>query len=84
MSHDALFRFGMGSVLLNASQKEEAFAPRALKACVEAVEAQFSSQRIGLATFAVTDLFRPEMKRRANSAKALDLRAGSAVVPSKS
>lgn len=84
MSHDALFQLGMGSVLLNASQKEETFAARTLKACAEAICIGSPSHRFGLAAFAVADLFRPEMKRRGNSAKALTLRAGSAVVPSKS
>ncbi len=37
MSHDALFQLGMGSVRLNASQKEEIIRVRTLTACVGAI-----------------------------------------------
>lgn len=83
MSHDTLFQLGMGSVQLNASQKEETFGARALNVRAEDICMGSPSHRFGHAA-AVADLFRPEMKRRGNSAKALALRAGSAVVPSKS
>ncbi len=83
MFHDALFQLGMGSVLLNASQKEETFVARALKACVEAFCVS-PGLRVELAATAVMDPFRPGIRRRGNSAKAPILRVGSAAVPSRS
>lgn len=80
MSHDTLFQLGMDSVLLNASQKEDTFVTCALASRVEAGCTHRPNLRFALAANAVTGLFRPEMKRRGNSAKALTLRAGSAVV----
>ncbi|MGW9332141.1 hypothetical protein [Bosea sp. NPDC055594] len=67
MSHDAPFQLRMGSVLLNASQKEETFAASALTALTEAT---CIGSRAGLAAHAAARRH-AEKKSRNNSAKAL-------------
>lgn len=83
MSYDALFQLGMGSVELDATQTEEPFAARALRACAKVLHVVCQSERIGLAAFAVADLFRAEKRDRGNSAKTLILPAGPARRPSR-
>ncbi len=70
MSYDTLFQLGMGSVLLNASQTEDALARHAA-ACVEAIDVAMQGRELGFAELAVAALFRAEKKSRGNSAKAL-------------
>lgn len=77
MSQDALFQLGMGSVSLNAAQKEETFAARALKACAGAIRIGVPGRRFGHA-----DPFGAEFKRRDESTKIRIPRAGSAFLPS--
>jgi len=71
MSYDTLFQLGMGSVLLNASQTEDALARHAAAACVEAIDVALQSRNLGFAELAVAALFHAEKKSRGNSAKAL-------------
>jgi len=73
MSYDALFQLGMGSVELDATQTEEPCAKRAMKSLVRVLRAVRPSERIGLAAFAIADLFRAEKRERGNSAKRLIL-----------
>jgi hypothetical protein len=61
----------MGSVLLNASQKEETLAKRAYRARAEAIHLAPQSRGAGFVELAVADLFRAGKKSRGNSAKAL-------------
>jgi hypothetical protein len=78
MSHDTLFQLGVGSVLLNASQKEENLVTRALAACFGAIRIGRPSPSPGRAGSVVAGLFRADKKSRSNSAKALILPTGSA------
>lgn len=74
MSRDALFQLGMGSIEPDATQTEESYATRALRACVTAFVRVFRSDtRFGLTGFAIADLLRAEKRARGNSAKALIL-----------
>jgi hypothetical protein len=70
MSHDALFQLGMGSVGLDAPQKEELFARHASKAYAEVF--CLAHRRIwpGMAKLAVAILFRAKKRDRGNSAMA--------------
>ncbi|KXF74842.1 hypothetical protein ATN84_21680 [Paramesorhizobium deserti] len=71
MSHDALFQLGMGSVELDATQTEEPFATRAVKACVKVLYAVRPSERMGFTAVvcAIADLLRREKRSRGTAPK---------------
>lgn len=74
MSRDALFQLGMGSIESDATQTEEFFATRALRACMTVFVRVFRSDTyFGLTGFAVANQLCAAKRTRGNSAKALIL-----------
>lgn len=84
MSHDTLFQLGMGSVLLNASQKEDTLVARTFRACAEAICMGTCNLRVAPAVCVVAVQFLAETKQRGNSAKARIPRQRPAITPSNS
>jgi len=78
MSHDALFQLGMGPVELDATQMEEAFAPRVRAAAAKVFCDVRRNVRSETAARAVAALSCTAGKRRGNSARALIVRAAPA------
>jgi hypothetical protein len=77
LSRDALFQLGMGSVVLNAAQKEELFVPRAVMARATRFRSVLRHDRrgMGIAVFAASRGM--TSWRRGNSAKARLSRTGA-------
>ena len=80
MSRDALFQLGMGSVVLNAAQKEELPVPCAMRAHVTRFDLLFRQDR-DIGSWVPAVLNGTANRRRGNSAQAR-LRRGAAMATS--
>jgi hypothetical protein len=77
MSRDALFQLGMGSVVLNAAQKEELPVPCAVRAHVTRFHLMFRQARRDIGSCVPTVLNGVANRRRGNSAQARLPRGGA-------